>query len=221
MNAILTCVNYAPELAITLPYNRHHFDRVLVVTAPQDDATCFTAIANDAEVHVTDAFYVNDDPFNKWRALEQGMDKLGRQGWLAVMDADVLWPKEIHMWPVDPLCRFTTGVDPTNCWLRGHLYSPRRRMCPHLILPSEGLWGNFPLQPLENEWSGYSQVFHADDVPGPLPWYDFNKWNTCQGADTDFHRRWPADRKVRPPWECLHLGFRKVAWRGRGKDLGG
>ena len=39
MNAIITCVNYADYLRRTLPLNLRHFERVLVVTTAEDEAT--------------------------------------------------------------------------------------------------------------------------------------------------------------------------------------
>ena len=39
MNAILVCVDYSDLLAITLPHNRHHFNKVMVVTTPEDKDT--------------------------------------------------------------------------------------------------------------------------------------------------------------------------------------
>ena len=40
MNAIIVSqVDYAAEPSLTLPYNRHHFDRVIVVTSLSDART--------------------------------------------------------------------------------------------------------------------------------------------------------------------------------------
>src|SRR5271165_5034841 len=91
----MTCVDYAPLLSVTLPYNRHHFQEVWVVTAQRDTATQEVALRNGARVHITDAFYRRGAFYNKWLALEEGLDAMGRSGWLCIMDADVLWPRNL------------------------------------------------------------------------------------------------------------------------------
>jgi hypothetical protein len=39
MKAIMVCVDYGDLLSLTLPYNKHHFEQMLVVTAPRDRET--------------------------------------------------------------------------------------------------------------------------------------------------------------------------------------
>ena len=35
------------------------------------------------------------------------------------------------------------------------------------------------------------------------------------GADSAFHNKWPVTKKVRPPFEVLHLGEPFTNWAGR------
>lgn len=200
--AITVCVDYSDLLAITLPYNRHHFDFFCVVTAPQDERTIQFCRDNGTVdlLHVTDKFYEHGAVFNKWAALEQALDHYGRDGWMCLMDADVLWPK------VAPL-PFESGK----------LYTPRRRMMPDVTstVPDESTWSAFPIHPQEREWAGYTQVFSAfDDVLGPAPWHETN-WAHAGGADSFFQAKWSPADKVRPKWNVLHLGEAGVNWCGR------
>lgn len=119
MNAILVSVDYADLLAITLPYNRHHFDEVCIVTTPEDVQTQKVAREYNSQIYTTRAFYGTNVYFNKWRAFEEALDWFVRgkiaaspqhcglsaslsytpprprySGWLCVMDADILWPTE-------------------------------------------------------------------------------------------------------------------------------
>lgn len=214
MRAILVSVDYSDVLALTLLYNRHHFTEVLVVTSSADVESRRVAEENGCRFFVTDAFYDDGADFNKWKALEQGLDVLGRDGWLCLMDADVLWPRHIP-W---------LGCS-DDCWGRreGNLYTPMRRMwlnptIPYTsdnILPPESEWDRFPLHPQQVEWAGYTQIFHASDpvLPSP-PWHDIS-WKHAGGSDSEFQARWPQNRKVRPPFEVLHIGEAGVNWVGR------
>jgi hypothetical protein len=234
MNAILVSVDFSDLLAVTLSYNRHHFDRVMVVTDKSDRATVEVAKANHAEFLCTDAFYENGADFNKWAALEEGLDNLGRKGWLCLMDADVLWPesldtketKEGNLWAwVDEGSESKVGT----FLYEGTLYTPRRRMLEDVTtlldktdrensqyqLPDEQDWGRYPLHPQDREFAGYSQIFHADDPHlGKTPWHETD-WAHAGGADSFFQAKWPEANKVRPPFEVLHLGPAGVNWCGR------
>lgn len=208
MRAITVCVDYHDYLAITLPYNIGHFEEVWVVTAPSDPATIelcdrFQRDFLPVKVVVTNLFYKDGALFNKWLALEHALDKMDRHGWLCLMDADVLWPRTIPHWRLDQGC----------------LYTPMRRMCNDLnsrtVLPDERGWVQFPLHPQQREWAGYTQVFHADDpVLGPAPWHQTN-WKHAGGADSFFQEKWPQSKKLRPPFEVLHLGPSGQNWCGR------
>lgn len=210
LRAIMVAVNYADLLAVTLPANRHHFSEVMVVTdKPSSEKVIPLAQANGASVCITNRFYENGAAFNKWAALEYALDLFGREGWLCVMDADVIWP---YVAPLDPKI--------------GELWSPLRRMAPWPISspsidPSraEALWSLYSIHRNVGEWAGYSQVFHADDPAlGPAPWHEVD-WAHAGGADSLFQRKWPAELKRRPLWECLHLGNPGANWYGRATPL--
>ena len=198
MRAILTSVEYGDILALTLPYNRHHFDDVMVVTTPDDEETQAVAKANNCQLHITADFYSNSAQFNKWTPLEQGLDKLGRRGWICIMDADVAWPKEL----------------PPMALTRGKLYSPRRYIHLPPSLPPEETWAQLPVHNVSNIWAGYTQIFHSLDphLPRP-PWHKPHK--NAGGPDTVFQNNWPAHLKERLPFKVLHIGPTETNWGGR------
>lgn len=201
LKAILVSVDYADLLAITLPYNRHHFDSVMVVTTPTDKATIDLAAKYKCWTHCTNAFYDNGAKFNKWKALEEALDVYGREGWMCIMDADVLWPRDI----------------PSYERVEGNLYTPLRRMFLNveLPIPPEDRWVDSPLHKQQAEFAGYTQIFHASDMHlGNAPWHEIN-WKHAGGADSFFQAKWPAANKIRPPFEVLHLGYAGTNWCGR------
>ncbi len=209
MRAVIVCVDFADILALTLPWNRHHFDNVLVITSPEDTSTQQVAEFNQATTFLTDSFFQDGADFAKWKALEEGLDFFGRHGWLCLMDADIAWPKQID-WS---LLHFD------DCSALGYLFTPLRRMMTETqgltTIPPESEWSKLPLHPQQQEWAGYTQIFHASDpVLGPPPWHQVD-WKHAGGADSFFQAKWPTERKVRPPFEVLHIGQSGVNWCGR------
>ncbi len=202
MRAILVCVDYCDYLEVTLPYNWHHFSEIMVVTSPADlDTQSYCSKFDNVRCFVTDLFYESGANFNKWKALESGLDAFGRNGWLCIMDADVVWPREIPELLLSP----------------GTLYTPVRRMMNdvQLPIPEESQWSQFPIHRNVNEFAGYSQIFHANDpVLGDAPWHETN-WKHAGGADSFFQRKWKRKNKVRPNFEVLHLGRAGLNWNGR------
>lgn len=237
MKAIIVCVDFADLLSITLPYNRHHFDQIMIVTARNDIDTQYLAQKNQCQLLLTDAFYEDGAVFNKWKALEEGLDVLGREGWLCIMDADVLWPKRIEWNPGDHY-QYGSISNPGEAMMSweysllsaGNLYTPKRRMWEEWpaertmpiwwtasgrVVPPESYWSRFPLHRQQQEFAGYSQIFRADDPHlGPAPWHEID-WKHAGGADSFFQMKWPDACKIRPPFEVLHLGPAGVNWCGR------
>lgn len=111
LRIIVTCVDFADFLALTLPWNRHHWKEVVVLTSHHDEATVKIAKANGASVYQTDAFYFRGAKFNKFMALEECINFFGRHGVMGFVDADIFWPKRM----------------PYINWCRGYIYSFKRR----------------------------------------------------------------------------------------------
>lgn len=205
MKAIIVSVDYNDLLQITLPYNRHHFESVLIVTSNADLDACTIAEMNDADVYSTDSFYDDGAVFNKYKALEEGLDHMGRNGWIVQLDADVLWPKVLP---------------PFNLLQVGNLYGPVCRIMSDLSQPipldDETAWQQYPARPNQVEWAGYTQIYHADDPHlGDPPWHQVD-WRHAGGGDSFFQLKWPRQCKLRPPgFEALHLGPHGTNWCGR------
>lgn len=206
MKAVIVCVDFADLLALTLPYNRHHFDEVLIVTSPEDRETKEVARAHKAHLYKTYAFWRHGADFNKWLALELALDEMGRSGPICLLDVDILWPKK-------------ADVSVATC---GKLVTPFRRMMENIEgllsdgLPEEKDWWKFPLHPQQREFAGYTQIFHGEDphLPKEPPWHQTD-WRHAGGADSFFQALWSDADKVRPPFEVLHLGAAGENWCGR------
>jgi len=199
VRALTVSVGYDDILAHTLPQMLATFKDVFVVTSPQDETTARVARSLGAKVYPTDAFYRNGASFNKGLAIEECFTLMEREGWMAVIDADILLPDRF------PDFQLQQGV----------LYSARRRVCEDVRQWQPGAdWGKFP-QWLEVEYSGYLHIFHAaDPMLAVPPWYG-TTWRHAGGCDSEFQSRWDARHKQALPWEVLHLGPVDTNWCGR------
>lgn len=92
IECIQVCVNYADFLAHTLPANKIHFDKMVVVTTSDDKETQRICEYHNVECVVTNAFYENGDKFNKGKGINAGLQKLSMDGWVVHLDADMYLP---------------------------------------------------------------------------------------------------------------------------------
>jgi hypothetical protein len=94
LKAVTTCVNNADFLAHTAPLNRAWFDRFVIVTAPEDQATQKVCKTWKLECIVTDAFNSHWGDFRKGAGINRGLAKLDIQphDWLLHLDADIILP---------------------------------------------------------------------------------------------------------------------------------
>lgn len=170
-----------------------------MVTTPTDQRTKdVVAQVPNARCYETDAFYRYGAKFNKGLAMEEGLENLGREGWICIFDADTLFP----------------DVMPLELTI-GNLYTP-----PRLILEDPRLWSpvfNWATATPSNDrqFPGYFQLFHASDPNiAELPWYDVTSAHAGLG-DGYFQSRWAPQNKIRPNFNVLHLGPRDTNWFGR------
>jgi hypothetical protein len=200
MIAFTVSVDYTDVLRLTLPRQRKHFDRHVIVTSSADAKNVQpVAETNDAEVFVTDLFYAKGADFNKYAALEAAMDAYGRTGFITLLDADIVYPERAKLIPE-----------------LGKIVGPNRYLYPEVTnIPPESEWPLYRLHRNTAEWAGYSVTFHAQDpVLGPPPWHETD-WRHAGGADSFFQRKWDRINKVRTTWNCLHLGPCGANWCGR------
>jgi hypothetical protein len=201
MKSIVICVDFDDLLKITLPRNRQFFEKTLVVTSPKDRKTQEFCFFEGIDCFETDAFYRNGAAFNKGLAMEEGLDKLGRDDWIVIWDADTLFPFDMEFPELEI----------------GKLYGPKRRICSDIqAFNLSDNWDKYPLNTTDvNEFPGFFQLFNAfDPVLHIRPWYSTN-WKHAGGCDSDFQSLWRSQDKIKLPFEVLHLGDHGQNWHGR------
>lgn len=189
ISSLVVCVEYDDLLSITLPQNKTHFHRTMVVTSTADTKTQEVARREGCECYVTDAFYANQARFNKGLAIERALDAMGREGWICYWDADIMMPANIGH-----------DYDPQ------YLYCPFRRVLGDPRAYSEDMdWETLTINPNPEEFPGYFHLFHAS-AAGRRPWYSID-WAHAGGCDSDFEGHYRRKQGLRrPPFDVLHLG---------------
>jgi hypothetical protein len=200
ISGITVCVGYADYLAqsierwIDYPGNLNGLDEWIIVTTPQDHATRELCQRYDLKQHLTDVFHANGAAFNKAAAMDEALAVLRPKEWVAFIDADVIPP--IHwLFKVE-----TLAPSP------GSLYGGVRTTCT----------GN---RIIDTELAGFFQLWHASD-PVTQEWPLLGSWHNASAYDSEFMRRWPAEKRVILPVTFSHLGLPGVNWCGRDNPLG-
>jgi hypothetical protein len=92
LEGVTVSVNYADYLAETLPMNKPHFDRLIVVTTPEDEETHQVCRYYRTQMVWTDAFRSRWAEFHKAEGINKGLAKLDMTGWVCHLDADIALP---------------------------------------------------------------------------------------------------------------------------------
>lgn len=123
VEGVIVCVNYSDMLAHTLAAAKAQFNRLVVVTDTKDDATKNLCEYHHVECVRTDVFYENGDKFNKGKAINAGLARLSRKGWVVQLDADIYLPPMTR----SILENIAEELDPAT------MYGMDRMMCPSFL----------------------------------------------------------------------------------------
>jgi hypothetical protein len=223
LEAVVTCVNYGDFLAHSLPWNKNHFDRLVVVTSHMDKLTQRVCEFHHVECLLTDRFNAHLGQFAKGAGINVGLDALDKDGWLLHLDADIVLP---------PLARKvleSSDLDPQR------IYGADR-----FLVPNFAAWSEFSSQPrLQHENQSW---IHMDAFPigtrvaiaeyGYAPIGFFQLWHGsrqtrypqghCDAAREDlaFPLQWPRNhRHLLPELLVYHLESEAAPmganWSGR------
>ena len=94
LEAVVVCANYDDFLRETLPHNKQMFDKMVVVTSPEDKRTQKVCEFNHVECVVTDKLETRWGKFCKGIAINEGLNRLDKDAWTLHLDADIWLPPE-------------------------------------------------------------------------------------------------------------------------------
>ena len=95
LEVVTVCVNVADELK-NIVSNRKFFDRWVVVTVAEDHQTIELCRDHDIDVVFSERIFADGAPFAKSKAINDGLQRCDRDGWLMLMDADILMPSDFR-----------------------------------------------------------------------------------------------------------------------------
>jgi hypothetical protein len=224
LEAVIVCKDYSDFLEHTLPTNVEHFDRLVVVTHPDDKKTQHLCTKFGVDFVDTMEMHDSGDKFNKGRAINLGLSHLRHEGWLFHLDADVLLPHKFRQMiahqVLDPLCIY--GADRLNVANYEHWMEHRHKTVPqhqyrYMVTPPK----EFPIASrlLHQEYGycpiGYFQMWHSTA---------HRKYPIVSGSaeqdDVLFAVQWPRHRRVLlPQFFVYHLESEQAKmganWQGR------
>lgn len=89
------------------------FDRWVVVTTPQDEATREVCRKHNLDCHLTESFFENGDEFNKAKGINLGLERLNKKGWVCHLDGDIIIPPDTRQFLAAASLREDTlyGID--------------------------------------------------------------------------------------------------------------
>jgi hypothetical protein len=225
LEGVICCVDYSDFLAESLPLNLRHFDRLIVVTAPEDVKTQQICDAHDTEVVLTDAFRSRWGEMHKAKGINAGLEHLRLDGWVLHLDADIVLP------PRARVLMDRAGLDRSmlhgadrmtvqgyEAWRAHQAMPPLQADGYHVRLNS------FPMMPRFNAWHlngyappGYFQLWHPQ-VSGIRRYPD--EHTEADRTDVLFAAQWErAKRALLPELAVFHLesepSVQGTNWGGR------
>ena len=94
LECVTVCVNYSDFLCWTLPFNKQHFNKMVVVTTPDDKKTQKLCEYWHVQCVITNACYEGGGSFNKGKMINEGLKHLGQKDWVLHLDADIFLPPQ-------------------------------------------------------------------------------------------------------------------------------
>jgi hypothetical protein len=224
--AVVVCDNYSDFLCHTLPHNKQHYDRMLVVTSPEDTATRRLCEYHHVECLPTDVLESRWNRFCKGKGINVGLAKLSRKGWVTHLDADILLPPKTR----DILSRqnldksMLYGID--RCNVKGYKAFDAFMQAPRLQHETESYihLNQFPMatRVMHRHSGGYVPIgFYQQFFPTVSNVHRYPEGHTNAGReDFMFGISWPrAKRTMLPEIVGLHLesvdSSMSLDWAGR------
>lgn len=228
IECVQVCVNYADFLAHTLPANKIHFNKMVVVTTPDDHDTKRVCDYHNVECVQTNVFYEGGDRFNKGKAINEGLKRISRAGWVLHLDADIYLPpltrSILERIDLDPTCVY--GVDRMMCqdfdsWI-SFISNPSLLHQGWVYIYTDA----FPIGVRIGEYNntGYTPIgFFQLWNPRAAGVYEYpTQHGAADRTDVQFAKKWPRRKRLFiPEIISIHLESEALGVNEMGKNWNG
>lgn len=230
LECVVVCINYSDFLAHTLPFNKKHFNKMVVVTDTKDINTQKLCEKWNVQCVASDEMYVTDSAIpNKGVAINLGLNQLDRDGWVVSMDADIWLPDE------------TRSILSKQYLDETKLYGIDRMMCNsyedwiNFLFSTKTIYEGWIYQHIDHFKMGTRLIQYHGDLYWPIGF--FQLWNPSVSnittypiadslpgydrVDVQMLKQFPASkRELLASLVCIHLASQDHSqgqnWRGRG-----
>jgi hypothetical protein len=96
IECVIVCHKFTDFLCHTLPHNKAFFNRLIVVTSPEDKDTQKLCEFYHVECVVTSHLQAAQNKFCKGAGINEGLARLSKKGWVVHMDADIWLPPQFR-----------------------------------------------------------------------------------------------------------------------------
>ncbi len=235
LEAVIVCVQYSDFLAHTLPANKNQFNKLVVVTTPDDIETQKLCEYHHVQCLQTNVFFENGDVFNKAKGINAGIQQLTQEGWVLHLDSDMVLPPQFRG-TLEPI-----NLDPT------YVYGVDRLMCTsfadwsdHVHKPHLTQEASIFIHPTCPTMPVGARIAKYGTAEGYIPIGFFQLWNPkgsginhypqehgdAGRSDMLFSMQWPRSKRgFIPEIITIHLESEKCEmgsnWRGRKTQMFG
>jgi hypothetical protein len=237
-------VNYADFLAWTLPWNKQHFDKMVIVTSKDDGATQAICGYHNVPCITTDVFFENDRAFAKAAGINEGLKALKLDSWVVHMDCDIVLPPRTRkiLSRINLQANGVYGIDRMNCYgfcdwvdfvMDPEIQHPRQlyTVANRFVLGPRLTKIEFAPVPYDGYAPiGFFQMWHPQGskvytYPDHDPADNGRRLGAANRSDTIFGELWPRQhRHLIPEIVAVHLesefpNVKGLNWRGRRTPL--
>lgn len=226
LEMLTVCVQYSDFLSWFLLHNSKIADRLIVVTDTKDRKTADLCEHHHVECIKTDVFYEGGVAFDKGAGINEGLNALSLDGWVAHLDSDIILPPRtrplLEAANLDPSMVY--GIDRLLCksfedWI-DYVTLPEVQHSLNAFVQCNA----FPLGTRVANMGGgdgyvpigFFQLWH----PGASGKREYPGHSHAGRGDFSFGQSWPrAKRALIPEIVAVHLESEDAEmaanWRGR------
>lgn len=214
--AITVSIDWSDYLAETLPFNRKHFDKYILVTVEEDEKTHRLATDYSCQIRLVH----KQVTFNKGLYVNAGISTV-KAGWICLLDGDIVLPFSTNMSKLifsnlDEECIYGTDRLAIKSYDHWQQVKPLLGEDDYTSIPNAELMKRFYFKGRGWMPIGFFQLFHSKHnrlYPEEM--------TEAFHQDVPFARQWPRSKSVfLPEATVLHLetpdaALRGINWFGR------